>query len=99
MKGVLQNDAGVLKNIKVGFSWTTLFFGLFVPLVRGDWKWFIIMLIADIVTCGIANIVFCFIYNKIYINDLLEKGFKPADEITRRGLVGKGYIADVWKSF
>ncbi len=98
MKGVMQNDAGVLKNIKIGFSWTTLFFGLFVPLVRGDWKWFIIMLIADAVTVGIAHIVFCFIYNKIYINDLLEKGFSAGNEQTRRGLVSKGYIKDVWNS-
>lgn len=98
MRGTLQNEVGIIKNIKIGFSWTTLFFGLFVPLVRGDWKWFLIILIASVVTCGISNIVFCFIYNKIYINELLEKGFKPSDEQTRRNLVSKGFISDIWKT-
>lgn len=98
MKGILENDAGVLKNIKIGFSWTTLFFGLFVPLIRGDWKWFLIILVADAVTFGLANIVFCFIYNKLYINDLLLKGFEPANEQTRRKLAEKGYIKDVWRT-
>lgn len=95
MKGVMQNDLGLIKNIKIGFSWTTFFFGFFVPLVRGDWKWFLIMVIAGIITAGLANLVFCFIYNKIYINDLLEKGFKPADNQTEQGLIEKGFVSGI----
>lgn len=98
MQGTMVNNSGVIKNIKVGFSWTTLFFGLFVPLFRGDWKWFLIILIADVLTMGIANIIFCFIYNKIYINELLEKGFMAEDERTRRELVRRGFIKDAWQS-
>ena len=44
MKIRVKNDIGKCKEIKVGFSWTMLFFGVFVPLVRGDWKWFLILL-------------------------------------------------------
>ncbi len=29
MKIFLKNSAGVTKNVKVGFSWTTFFFGFF----------------------------------------------------------------------
>ena len=76
MKRMMKNEIGQIKIVKEGFSWTMLFFGIFVPLYRGDWKWFLIILIANIFTYGWASVVFAFIYNKIYINDLLEKGYK-----------------------
>ena len=76
MKRTMKNESGQVKIVKEGFSWTMLFFGIFVPLYRGDWKWFLIILIANIFTYGWASVVFAFIYNKIYINDLLEKGYK-----------------------
>lgn len=77
----------------IGFSWTTLFFGILVPLFRGDWKWFLIMVIAMIVTCGLSNILFWFIYNRIYTKNLiLEKGFVPADDHSRQLLMQSGMI-------
>lgn len=71
----LKNKDGVTKEVKKGFSWTMLFFGVCVPLVRGDWKWFLISLLAGLVTCGISWLIFPFFYNKIYLNELLEKGY------------------------
>ena len=76
MKRMMKNEIGQVKIVKEGFSWTMLFFFFFFPLYRGDWKWFLIILIANIFTYGWASVVFAFIYNKIYINDLLEKGYK-----------------------
>ena len=76
VKRIMKNEIGQVKVVKEGFSWTMLFFGIFVPLCRGDWKWFLITLIANLFTYGLASVVFAFIYNKIYINDLLEKGYK-----------------------
>ena len=73
MKRMMKNEIGQVIVVKEGFSWTTLFFGIFVPLCRGDWKWFLIMLIANIFTYGLASIVFAFIYNKIYINLVIYK--------------------------
>ena len=72
----LRNENGVTKQVKKGFSWTALFFGIFVPLVRGDWKWFLISLIASSITFGLFWLVFPFFYNKVYLNDLLNSGYK-----------------------
>ena len=66
----------LVKEAPVGFSWTVLIFGGFVPLIRGDWAWFFIMLIANFITFSIANILFAFIYNRIYLQNSLKKGFK-----------------------
>ena len=89
----LKNDIGMVKECKVGFSWTILLFGFFPPFFRGDWKWGLIQLVLAFFTGGLSNLVFCFIYNKIYINGLLQQGFKPAADIDRDILVSKGFIA------
>ena len=72
----LRNQNGVTKQVKKGFSFTMLFFGIFVPLVRGDWKYFFLSLIAAIFTAGVSWLVFPFFYNKLYLNDLLNSGYE-----------------------
>lgn len=87
MKRHLIHESGLTKEVKKGFSWTTFFFGCLVPLIRGDLKWaaimFLISIILGMFTMGIGSfvvgIVFAFKYNEIYYNDLLLKGFKPAE--------------------
>ncbi len=69
----------VTKEAPVGFSWTVFFFGFLPPLFRGDWKWAIVMLIAALVTFGISNLIFMFIYNKLYLKSLLEVGYTSVD--------------------
>ena len=95
MKITLKNDSGLSKQVKVGFSWTTFFFGFFPALFRGDLKWAVIMFVIEAIlgsfTLGIgswiAGVVFSFVYNKIYIKELIEKGYKPADEEARTVLL------------
>ena len=76
-----------MKLAPVGYSWTNLFFGFFVPIFRGDWKWGIIFLAVGIVTAGflffgffVYYYIFFFScwnsYNKLYASDLLQDGFK-----------------------
>ena len=90
MKINMKNPVGMIKQVKLGFSWTMLFFGIFVPLLRGDWKWFVFSFLLACITFGISWVVLPFIYNKIYIKGLLEKGWLPADEMSVNALKSKG---------
>jgi len=66
MKVIFEHPVtGELKEAPLGFSWTTLIFGVFVPLIRGDWKWAIIMLLVGLVTLGISLLVFPLIYYEL----------------------------------
>ena len=67
---------GIVKDAPVGFSWTTFFFGFFPALIRGDWMWALIMIPCAFVFPFISNIVFSFIYNRIYIKNLIKQGYK-----------------------
>lgn len=84
---------GVLKECKTGFSFTTLLFGVFVPLFRGDLKYALIMFVLAFLTFGISWIVFPFIYNKIYIKKLLEDGYAPYSDADREELEKREIIA------
>ena len=88
----LKNSIGMVKEVKNGFSWTTLCFGLFVPLLRGDLKNALIMGIVGLLTCGISWLVFPFTYNKMYIKGLLMQGFTGATEADTQILISKGFI-------
>ena len=68
-----KSKEGVVKDAPVGFSWTTFFFGFFPALIRGDWLWALIMVVAAMVTFGLSGFVFAFIYNRLYIQSLLKK--------------------------
>lgn len=95
MKITLKNDAtGMEKTTKLGFSWTGLFFGILVPMVRGDWKGFFIWLLVDVVTAGIGWFIFPFVYNKSYIKRMIgDKGFLPKTLDDKAALNRKGIMA------
>lgn len=65
-----------IKEVPLGFSWTTFFFGFFPALIRGDYLMFVVILVLGMLTWGLSGIVFAFIYNRIYAKSLLLKGFK-----------------------
>jgi hypothetical protein len=70
-----HHSSGHEMEAPIGFSFTTLFFGIFVPLLRGDVSGSIIMLIATFLTGGLAWLVFPFIYNEMYIKALQKQGY------------------------
>lgn len=65
-----------IKQAPIGFSWTTFFFGGWPAIFRQDWLMGAVILLLSIFTWGIAGIVFAFIYNKIYLKSLFNKGYK-----------------------
>ena len=78
MHAILTNEqTGQLKDVKVGFSWTMFFWGFWPCLFRGDWKWCAITLLAQGFSFGAFPIVFAFLYNKLYINDMIANGWVP----------------------
>ena len=77
--------SGVLKECPTGFSFTTLFFGFFVPLLLEE--------LNISAGSGIAiPMAFGFYYNEQFIKDALEKGYVPADEASHDWLVNKKII-------
>lgn len=73
-------ETGIVTKGFYGFSWTTFFFGCLPALFRGDFKTGVLLLITCVLTCGIAGIIWAFVYNKRYTLNLIEKGYQFCDE-------------------
>jgi hypothetical protein len=73
---------GILKKGFFGFSWTTLFFGGFPAIFRGDLLIGVLFLILQWFTFGLAGLIWAFIYNKTYTTKLIEQGYEFADSPT-----------------
>lgn len=91
MKVTLSHESGVTKEIKVGYSWTTFFFGFWVPAIRGQWSDFAILFISAVPTFGILPLIWTFKINKRYCHFLLEKGYKPATSEDAKSLAIMNY--------
>ena len=75
---LLHKDSGEEKVIPTGFSWTTLLFGLFVPLFRGYWVYFFVLLALCFlggIGVVIAWLICPFIINKHYYEHLIKNGW------------------------
>lgn len=86
IKMKLQKD-NIIKEGFLGFSWTILFFGFWVPLFRKDYLISLGMLVIQLLfsymeTSGFfwIGIILSFFYNKIYTESLIKKGFRPIDK-------------------
>jgi hypothetical protein len=82
-----HRGSGLLRKGFIGFSWTTLFFGMFPALFRGDFLTFVaafvVLAILGVMTVGIgsglAMFVWAFFYNSYYTRRLLERGYDLDD--------------------
>lgn len=77
MKVTMQNSAGFARKVKVGVSWTALFFGGLPFFFRGMPMHGLIWLLLSIVTGSISNLVLMFLMNKMTARYYLERGYRP----------------------
>lgn len=70
----------IKKEISKGYSWKSLFFGVFYPLFNGDTKGFFIQLPIALITCGFNWLITPFHYNENRLNRLLYNGWQIEEE-------------------
>ncbi|MDR1827328.1 MAG: hypothetical protein LBR29_03235 [Methylobacteriaceae bacterium] len=68
-------QTGIIRPGYYGFSWTTLFFGGFPALFRGDAVTALAVSVFSVCTFGAAQVIWAFIYNRTYTLSPLEKGY------------------------
>lgn len=80
----LYNDKTMLsKTSAIGFSWTSLCWGFWPAIFRGDWLgagiYFVASVIGGVFTAGVASlllwILWPFFYNKWHVRRLIEQGY------------------------
>lgn len=70
---------GIVRKGFFGFSWTTLFWGGFPALFRGDFVMGLVFIVLQFLTWGISGFFLAFFYNKQYTLKLIEQGYEFAD--------------------
>lgn len=79
----LVHESGLTQEVPTGFSGTSFFFGILVPLCRGDFVTFAITLAVCVFTIGWGTpfvwLYLMFGYNTQYLKAQLEKGWKFVD--------------------
>ena len=71
-----NKNTGAIKVAPVGFSWTSFLFSGIPALMRGHIGMGVIQIIMSMVTFSFSNIIFGFIYNKMYIKHMISEGAK-----------------------
>ena len=71
--------SGIVKNGYVGWSWSYLVFGWFVPVFRGEIAVGLFHLVLTFFTFGLFQLIMSFLYNKQYMTRLLTEGWVLSD--------------------
>jgi CHASE2 domain-containing sensor protein len=72
---IIHSVSGIAKSGYVGFSWTYLLFGWFVPVIRGELGVGVLHLVITFVSFGLSQLIFPFLYNRQYMNRMLTSGW------------------------
>jgi len=72
---IIHRESGLAKAGYIGYSWTYLLFGWFVPLIRGELGIAVLHLVITVVSAGISQLIFPFIFNRQYMQRMLTAGW------------------------
>lgn len=93
---MLKNpETGQIRKGYYGFSWTYLFFGWWVPLLRGELGTAALHLLFSVFTFGIWQIIVSFLYNAQYTNRLIAQGFRLADTLAANAAAARAIGVDL----
>lgn len=73
-----NQQLGQTRRAPVGYSWTMLCFGPLVFLARKEWLLFVMSLVLTVITLYVSNIVLSFKVNRMYIQMLINLGYRVA---------------------
>lgn len=62
-----------MQTIRLGYSFTMLLFGFFVPFFRRDWKTGFILMLCDILSLSAVSVIFAWFYNFYDVRRLIKK--------------------------
>ena len=85
IKIMINQDSGRIKKVKVGFSWTTFFFGFIPSAIRGDFISALKIFFLDLITLKIYSVWKAFGVNKDYEVFLESKGYVE-NEMIKSGI-------------
>lgn len=90
-----------VKDSPAGFSWTTLIFGMWPALLRGDFLGALVILIISAgtgfnpVLYVLASILISIFYNYTYISRKISKGYELPTDNSKELLKKHGYDVNV----
>lgn len=75
IKIMINQESGVTKKVKIGFSWTTFFFSGIPSVIRGDFTSALKIFLLDLVTFKVYSVWKAFSINRDYESFLKSKGY------------------------
>ena len=73
---LIHPSSGLVKNGYVGYSWTYLVFGWFVPMFRGELGIGVLHFAFTLISAGLSQLIFPFIYNRQFMTRMLTTGWQ-----------------------
>ena len=98
---MVNKKKGKIKSSPTGFSWTTLIFGIWPALLRGDFLGALVILIISAgtgfnpVLYVLTSVLISIFYNYTYINRKINNGYELPTDNGRELLKKHGYDVDV----